>query len=184
MLISDFAPELGNEVAAVVNSDVASMNMSFVMGYVFYFVLGYYICSINIDKKNRIIIYCFGLIGFLLTIFLNLIVALKTQSYCDHYYDNFTINVLLEGLAVFVFFKYHTFKNKHLYKVIINMSKYSFGAYLIHAFVLEMLPKFGINTLMCNPIISVPLIGIIVFSISYTISYIINKIPVLNKFIV
>lgn len=184
MLISDFTPEFVIKVAGVVNSDVSNMNMSFVMGYIFYFILGYYIYSIDLNKKHRMYIYFIGMLGFSMTVLLDLIVALKTQKYCSNYYGNFTINVLFESLAVFVFFKYHVFKNERINGFVIKLSKYSFGAYLVHACIIEMLPKFGINSLMCNPIIAVPVMGLIVFIISFSISYIIHKIPILNKYIV
>lgn len=41
-----------------------------------------------------------GFLGFITTIGLNLSVALKTKTYCENYYDNFTVNILFETLAV------------------------------------------------------------------------------------
>lgn len=43
---------------------------------------------------------------------------------------------------------------------------------------------WGINTLLFNPILSVVLIAIIVFSVSFAISYIFNHIPHANRYVV
>lgn len=183
-LVTDFSPEFIIKVANTFHSDISSMGMSFVEGYIFYFVLGYYINSIELNRKQRICIYSIGILGCALTIILDLIVALKTQSPCGNYYGNFTINVFMESLAIFVFFKYLNLNNEKFNKLMFKMSKFSFGAYLVHAFVIELLGYFGINTLMLNPFISVPLIGIFVFLISFLISYICNNIPFINIYFV
>ena len=57
------------------------------------------------SRKQRIAIYVCGLLGFIFTIELDYIVALKTQTSCSNYYDSFTVNVLAESIAVFIFFK-------------------------------------------------------------------------------
>lgn len=64
------------------------------------------------------------------------------------------------------------------------ISKYSFGVYLIHILVLQRLEKAGLNTLSFNPIYSVPIIGAIVFVISFGCSAIFNNLLILKKYIV
>lgn len=126
-----------------------------------------------------------GVFGFITTIGLDLIVALKKQTACSNYYGNFTINVLLEALAVFTLFKYKQYKNSKLNAVIQKLSKYSFGAYLVHILIIEQLNhRVGLNSLSFNSVFSVLFIGIIVFIISFTISAILNHIPIIKKYIV
>ncbi|MBQ7215854.1 MAG: hypothetical protein IJS39_07695 [Synergistaceae bacterium] len=55
--------------------------------------------------------------------------------------------------------------------------------YLIHALILEMLKKYRLYTLTFSPILSVPVISVIVFIISLMISAVLNHIPVLKKYI-
>ena len=47
-----------------------------------------------------------GIVGFVFTIVMDMIVALKTQTYCGNYYGNFNVNILFESIAVFTAFKY------------------------------------------------------------------------------
>lgn len=183
-LANDFAPEIIIRGIEALNGNVTNMNLYMVMGYVFYFILGYYLNNVRLSKKQRCYIYILGVIGFVLTIVLDLVVALKTQTCCKNYYGYFTINVMLESVAVFTIFKYVHFKDNKTYKFIVVLSKYSFGAYLVHALVIEALSFIGLNTLSFNPIISVPTIGIIVFIVSFLVSAICNKIPILKKYIV
>ena len=160
------------------------MNLHIVVGYPFYFILGYYLNSISLNKKQRYCIYILGIIGSALTVILNSIVALKTQTYYANYYGYFTINVMLESIAIYTLFKYLHFKNEHINNFIVVLSKYSFGAYLVHVLIIKILNWLGLNTLSFNPIFSVPIIGIIVFTLSFMASAICNKIPKLNKYIV
>lgn len=184
-LVNDFGNELIVKGVSVISSNIGSMQMHLVLGYVSYFILGYYINKSDLDVRRRVIIYVLGLIGFVLTIVLDLIVALKTQTYCDHYYGAFAVNVLFEALAVFTWFKYRDYNSDTLNKLMKKLSQYSFGAYLVHALVIEQLNVcIGLNTLSFNSVLAVICIGIIVFLISFSISALLNKIPIVGKYIV
>ena len=64
------------------------------------------------------------------------------------------------------------------------MSRYTFGAYLVHALVLEEMDRlFNFNTFSFNPLFSVPLIVAVVFVVSMAISAVLNRIPVLRKLV-
>lgn len=184
-LVKDFGNELIIKGGDAIKADVNAMNMHIVLGYVSYFVLGYYINKIDLSKRQRIIIYVLGIIGFTFTVVIDLIVALKTQVPCSHYYGNFTVNILFEAVAVFTWFKYKKYNWHRLNLFIQKLSKYSFGAYLVHVFVIRQLNgRFGLNTLSFNSVFAVICIGVLVFTVSYTISAILNKIPIVGKYMV
>lgn len=185
MLVDDFGGEVVAQRMAEISADVSNMNMQLVLGYASYFVLGYYLHKTDLNKKRRTIIYLCGILGFAATIGLTLIVALNTQQVCLKYYDNFTVNVLFESIAVFTWFKYRKCRFLQLYPFIVKLSQYSFGAYLVHVLIIEQLNVyFGLNTLSFNTILAVLFIGIVVFVISFLISAIINHIPVVKKYVV
>lgn len=184
-LINDFGNGLIIKSAGAITGDVNKMNMHIVLGYASYFVLGYYINKTNLSKRQRILIYVLGILGFTFTVVMDLIVAIKTQVYCDHYYGYFSVNVLFEAIAVFTWFKYRKYNWDRLNSFIQKLAKYSFGAYLIHVLVIKLLKKhFGLNTLSLNAAFAVICIGILVFAISFFISAILNKIPVVKKYMV
>lgn len=168
-----------------ISRDINLMNLSMLSCYAFYFVFGYYLSNLNIKKKERVVIYILGIVGFVLTIGLTLLITLKNQEVNEFYYNFFAVNVFLEAYGLFVFFKYCKFKNEKLNKIAEEVSKYCFGIYLVHALVIEKLASvFGINSMSFNPFISVPSIAILVFIISCLISMILNHIPIIKKYCV
>lgn len=183
IFVNDFGSDFLIKTVNTIGGDIEQMNMHMVLGYVSYFVLGYYLNSIDLTKKQRTLIYIMGLLGFAATMGLDLRVALMTQTYCDHYYGYLTLNVFFEAVAVFTWFKYRKYNNQAVNQLILKLSKYSFGAYLVHALVIEQLDNLiGLNSLSFNSVISVPCIGIIVFVISIGISALLNHIPVVKKY--
>ena len=157
-----------------------NFHMEFVMGFTGYFLLGYVLNKIKISFKVERVIYFAGIFGFITTIVMSSLASL-IKSEAVGFYANMSINVLLESVAVFIFFK-KNFAMKS--KLIIKLSKYSFGAYLVHDAIISSLRLFGIHSLSFNPVFSVPMISIIVFVISFSISGVLNQIPVLKKYIV
>lgn len=175
------------EISLSLDSIVGKMHFHFVLGYAGYFVLGYYLNEFDIPRTIRRIIYLLGIIGFVATAYGTLLISLHINAPNGDMYEYCTLNVLFEALAVFVFFKYNTNiceANTTLTDTIFALSKYSFGVYLVHPLIIETLKKFGIDTLMCNPIISTMLIIFVVCCVSFAISWVCNHIPVLKKYIV
>lgn len=181
----DFGNELVIKTANIIKQYVNTMNLNIFLGYTSYFILGYYINKITLNKKQRLIIYILGGLGFISTIGLSSIITLKTQTPSKNYYGNFTVNMFLEAFAVFTWFKYKKYNNHKLNVFIQKLSKYSFGAYLIHALVIEQLDFcLGLNTLSFDPTFSVIFIGVLVFIIAFSISAILNQLPFINKYMV
>lgn len=159
-------------------------NIDLNFGYITYFVMGYYLSTKEISKKIRKIIYALSFVGFAVTIFGSAIIACRIGKPYG-LYDAFNINVLLQTIGVFVFVKNLKIDiTPKLSNTINLLAKYSFGIYLVHDFIIIMLKQNGITTLSFNAILSVPVIGMIVFVISLIISAIINHIPILKKYIV
>lgn len=180
----DFIGGIFFEYINQIHNFILNMNLRLVIGYSFYFVLGYFWEQVKLTRRQRRFVYILGGIGFIITILLNALVTWKTNVPCDTYYDNFTINVMLEAIAVYTWFKYREYDNEMINHIIQKLSKYSFGVYLVHFMIINVLYKLGIDTLKFNPILSVAIISILVIVISYLISSVMHKIPYVNKWIV
>lgn len=167
-----------------VNTLFKNFNVNIVFGFAAYFILGFYLNETNITQKHRMIIYILGVIGFVLTILLNLAAAKNAGKSLESFFSATSINVLLMSIAVFVWFKYNAKGNDKLNKIIIKLSKYSFGAFLVHIFILKVLHSFGIQSTSFHPVLSVPSITIFTTLVSYLISSVLNKIPVIKKYMV
>lgn len=184
-LAGDFAGERINLLASAINDDVNSMNRNPVLGYTAYFVLGYCLNKATLSTKQRTAIYLLGIVGFVSTIALNSVASLKAQACSTRYYDEFCVNVLLESVAVFTFFKGKSWNSDKFYPIVLKLSKYSFGAFLVHPLVIEQLDvRLGLNTLSFHPVLSVISIAMLVCLASFSVSAILNHIPILKKFVV
>ena len=166
-----------------INDDLMILDVKVFLGYSSYFILGYCINKIEIERFQRRIIYLLGLLGFIFTIVVDAIVAIQTQQGCSTYYGFFNVNVLLESISVFVYFKYLHVDNQMMNLVMRYLAKYSFGVYLVHILILNQLNiRLGLNSLSFSPILSV--LFFIVSAFSYSVSAILNQLPVVRDYLV
>lgn len=183
-LTHDFIGGPFSSVISAFSAFISNMNMQFVLGYSFYFVLGHEIHHLELTLRQRNIIYVLGVLGFASTVLLDALVAWHTQTPCQTYYGNFTVNVAFEAISVFLLCKYISFPHPTFNNFFSLLSQHSFGAYLVHIFFRDVLAVMGLDTLTFAPVISVPVKSALVVFLSFIFSYILNKIPVLNKWIV
>lgn len=154
------------------------------MGYVSYFILGFYLNKTEISKTYRTIIYILGFAWLVLTILLNLFAAKNAGTPSGEFYNSFSLNIFLMSVAIFIWFKYNANGAEKLNKIILKLSKYSFGTYLVHIFILQVLKAVGFSSETFHPVFSVPATFIFTTVVSYLISMLLNKIPVIKKYIV
>ena len=165
---------------SVIHSFNKSLNPCFFVGYVTYYVLGYYLSSTQLKKKVRILLYIVGVLGFLFTIFFSKVISLKKGMLLDVFGDLMP-GVLAEAVAVFVLAKQ---LKKRLGKICELTAKLSFGIYLVHVLVLEIILKlYPIEAEQYGHLLTIGLV-IVVFVISWIISWIISKIPLLKWYVI
>mgnify|MGYP004458923433 FL=1 len=178
----------GKGVASLVKAfsyNLDNMNMSMVLGYSFYFMLGYYLSLKKHSNYQRKLIYILGILGLLFTITITKYLSLKSGRPVTVYYEYMRLNVLFVATGVFELFKNIKFKDNILSKIISKLSILSFGVYLVHMFVFEQGYKFlNITTFTYNPLIFIPILSISILAISYFISFVISNIPILKKYII
>lgn len=190
-LVSDFGSEGLKTLVNSIRWNQEQGLFSFPLGYMYYFILGYYLANKEIEKKIRMIIYLLGIGGFIVTALLSKAVSFKYDDILLTYYDSLSIQVFFMALAVFVFFKYLPLKNGKFYKIVLLASKASFGVYLVHALVIEQLNiRLSVNTLSIlapatpiKVIFSTPILTLLVFVISMLVSVLLSKIPVIKRIV-
>jgi len=184
-LLHDFTKGYLASLCGTLNGTYNKMQLASLSSYAFYFVLGYRLSTFEIPKKQRYIIYALGLFGFIYTVGLTSLVSIRNSQTVTTYYSNFNIGVLLEAIFMFVLFKYNVKGTRLTDKLFSRLSKYSFGTYLVHIFILMLVTsiegKMGVNI---NVAFSVPIDSLITAVISFAISFVINQIPIINKYIV
>ena len=184
LLSRTFMPVL----STIADKLLADMEFHFTLGYVGFFVAGYYINKVEISKKTQRLIYVLGIVGVIATIVLSAWISMLLGAPREEFYKSFTVNVAPAAIAVFTFGKYHLNNLKlsdKAKKIVRVLSKYSFGAYLVHVMVIEGLAAvIGLEIVYTNPVWAVPFVSVIVAVLSFVISAVVNRIPILNKYIV
>ncbi len=173
--------------SVIINTVINKVNMKFVLGYVGYYVAGYYFKTYDIPSKAKYAIYTLGILGFISTYVLTDVISQNKGVADGTFYGYFYLNVMCSSIAVFILFKDKVSKIKfkeRTCKIITILSNCSFGIYLVHDFFITIFQKHGFSTISFNSIAAVPIISLSVFIISFLVSYIISKIPFLNKYII
>ncbi|MBQ7154783.1 MAG: acyltransferase family protein [Synergistaceae bacterium] len=164
-----------------INKVAGSFNMRFVMGFSGYFLLGYFLDNADITAKAERLIYTAGILGAAATVLMSLYASLLTGKPDETFYGSMSVNVLCETVAVFVFFKKHLDQESAL---AMRLSQYSLGAYLVHDANIMLIRRLGLDTLTFCPVLAVPVIAVMVFVLSFAISAVIHRIPILKKYVV
>jgi surface polysaccharide O-acyltransferase-like enzyme len=153
-------------------------------GYIGYFIAGYYFVNYELNKKVKITIYILAVLSIFSMIFGTAILSLYEGEYNRIFDENILATTMFVSYFIFLFFKEQLFNkqmsNKHK-QIIINISKSTFGIYLIHPLVLEIFTVLGLNSLIINSVISIPIISIIIMFVSYISTIILGKIPILKN---
>lgn len=155
-----------------------------VIGYPFYFILGYYLGNLDLSKKHRMYIYLLGLVSLASTVVLTSLHTHRLNSPSQTYYENFRVNVLLVAVAIHTWVRYRSYNNTCINHFVSALSEYSFGAYLVHVFIIEVLKAIKLTGMPISPILSVPMLSIVTIVISFFCSWVLHKIPFINKWCV
>lgn len=150
--------------------------------YLIYFLLGYYLNTFEISKKNTKMIYMIGFVGFIIT-FAMTVICSKTNGITDVFFKYDTFNVIIYSTAIFLFVKNNIVKfNDKLLKI---LSQTNFGVYLIHGLVLGLLEFIGLFSKIDNISITLSIIvnSILIYLISTLSIYILIKIPFIKKLV-
>ena len=183
-LARDFIGGPFSDIIGAVEDLASRMSLDTILGYSFYFILGYYLNETQLSKKQRTTICILGVIGTIASFALNALVTWKTQEPCSKYFGNFTVNVLLEAVCVHTLAKYTDHGSQKWNALLCKLSKLSFGAFLVHIFVMDAFVLIGLDTLRFWPIISIPVISMLTALVSFGISWVLSKIPVINEWLI
>jgi surface polysaccharide O-acyltransferase-like enzyme len=145
-------------------------------GYLGYYVAGYYLKNkcFNINKYWFLFMFIFA---YLATILGSYWLSSQSGKFTKYFYDYFSPNSVLMTLSIFMLFK-ETFKKEFLPKIMGPVDKASFGIYLAHLLIINILSrKFAINWAWHPPIIGIITHASLAFIISFILVWILGKLP-------
>lgn len=167
-----------------------NMNIHFVLGFAFYYVAGYYFKQFSLSRSLKLVLYALAVISAVIIPVGTYYYSAKIGANFLTFYRYHSPPIGLLSVGIFVLFK-DLFSGIELKsraeKFVGFLSKYSFGIYLVHMAFVDfsyfVLKFFLSKTYLFNPVVSVPVISLAVFAVSLFVTWIISKIPVLNKYI-
>lgn len=165
------------------------LDVTLVAGYSGYFLWGYWLSKHRLPAAARKVIYLLGVLGALGTAAINGYLGYHFDKAVAWIFHNLALNIMLPASAAFVFCQYHFDSamqdrlSPKWTETIVNLSRWSFGIFLIHAFFLGIMFQFGMRLFVACPLLFVPLSSAAAFLISIAAIALLEKIPVLNKYI-
>ena len=157
-------------------------------GFICYFFLGYLLGEITLSGVRVILSFMIWVISTSITILGTYLFTRISGQFEGFFYDFVSLNVILASAAAFLLLRWLSerkpFTSPSLHTVTRILALSTFGIYLIHILVIEILsswiPFLHINSLMGNAIWSIPFVTTLVFMVSFLIIRILQKIPVLR----
>ncbi|MDD6603645.1 MAG: acyltransferase family protein [Eubacteriales bacterium] len=166
-------------------SKAEQSNLLLFLSFTFYFIIGYIISKTEFTKPVRIVIYTFGIAGALFTVLGTYYLSLDAGHTVTTFFNFNRVSVMTSAVAVFELFKNIGFKQNFLSRFVSKLADYSFGVYLVHILIYEQyvmrfdIPNGNGQSLFLTPIISISLLFY-----SFVVSALLNRIPVIKKYIV
>ena len=178
-------------IRAICNSSMADyvlnlLQPEMVCSYLGYFVLGYYLVHIGIDKKWYRFLYAGALIGGILNILLGNFLAQRAGEPTGAVYDSFGVFTGLISVAIVIGAKDVFEKRVWDEKVrafFREISAATLGIYVMHVGMIEILARHGFDSQKMPLILGIPLLAVICFVTCFAVSAAIRRIPVVGRYI-
>ena len=162
-------------------------NFGFFSAYVCFFFTGYLLHNIEIPPAVRRAVYITGIISTVVVFAGTYLLTVRDGAHNEDMQGDNNLFTALQGVAVFVFAKQRLrnteFKEEHQ-KLILDISKLTFGVYMIHVVLLALLDKFGFSPLTYPAVYMIPMLILFVLPVSFFLSFLVGKIPLLGRYIV
>jgi surface polysaccharide O-acyltransferase-like enzyme len=145
------------------------------MGFVGYYVLGYYLANSvsRIEEKGIII---FGILGLALTVIGTRLICGKSNGPNEYYFEYLNISVISASAMIFLIIK-NTVKRQYSKKNE-DASNLTFGIYLVHPIILGVLDKLGVSAIKLGTFIGIPVTVILTLIISGVLVYLLRLVKI------
>ena len=155
------------------------LHLNMVMGYTFLFMLGYYlsICDFSCKQIQICKVICVA------ELFLTVVITCNNEGYLFLVDGVFSIGITIMVTCLFIIFKYSSWSKKPIFtKLIMLISDYSLGIYLIHALFVHYITLKSSDWF--KPGLDIIASFFVILGISFTIVCLLKKIPYIGKIIV
>lgn len=161
------------------------LDIRIVLGYVGYYVAGYYLKTYTLGRIAEIVIYLLGLLGGAATVWGTSWLSRRAGEPVYTLYSYFSPTVAATAVAVFVLFRYvlGISEERSRRQRVAGLSSITFGIYLCHDLFIMLLRHLGISTLSFSPFLSVPLLSLGVFLCAALVAWPLSKLPLVGRYL-
>ncbi len=160
-------------------------------GYVGFFILGYLLGQWKLSRTMVMLTAAAWILATLTTILGTYFLTKASGKFDGFFYVFTTPNVIIASAAAFLLLRWisetQVFATQKTHNFIRWLAIGSFGVYLIHVLVIEILqgwiPGIHLDSFMGHPLWSIPLVVTIVYAISFVIVRLLQSIPILNRIV-
>ena len=153
--------------------------------FITYFIIGHWLYSHEISCRMKNFLYLLAVLSIV-----GGIIGTRWLSYrlgCSHnfFYDDLHPFIVLQGIAVFVFFKdrFRSLSPKWS-PIVIKLSNYSFGIYLVHPLLMYVCTNyFGLSSSTFPAVWFVPVYTVLIYILSCLLVKLVSMIPLMRKFV-
>jgi len=158
------------------------LKLHLVMGYVGYYVAGYYLKEYTISRLAEALWYVVGVIGAIVTVWGTASWSRGAGAFTDFFYGYTTPNVAVYAVAIVVLFRYvlGVSDERSRRQRLSRAARISLGVFLVHELFLMLLRYCSITVLSFTTVAAIPLLTALVFLLSYALAWLLSKIPFLG----
>ncbi len=169
--------------------DLDNVKVTFVPGYLGFFMLGHYIHEYGLGAWHKRVVYA-AVPALLLSSLLTVLISIVTGRYVYTFMLEINPLVFLASAGIFAFFRGQDAAVQKeqprtpMAKAMVLLGSYSFGIYLIHFALRDLLSQcFSFDVSSYPAIFSVPLNSLLLYVLSLILVVVIKKIPVLKTIV-
>lgn len=165
---------------AIVSSIYEQFPLEMFAGYTGYYVMGHALSEFLPKLSNKMLIaaaLC-GIIFFAVEVYVCNLYSERTGELSIILNDPMAVNAFISSSCIFVLCKHIKNINGDIFR---KWAGLTFGIYLLHPFVLELLNHVGVDTLFAPAYVTVPLVVVLVTVITAILVFIFQKLPLVRK---
>ena len=155
------------------------------LNFITFFILGHWLFSHTISNRIRKAIYLLAALSIVASIIGTRWLSYQVGLCYGFFYGELHPFVLIQGVAVFVFFK-DNFKNlsPQWSRIMVRLSNYSFGIYLVHPLLMYLCTNLlGFSLSAFWAVWFIPVYSVFIFVLSYLLVKMVSMVPYLRKFV-
>ena len=160
------------------------VELHLVLGYVGYFVGGYYLKTYTINRLVEAIIYVLGLAGAVVTLWGTSVLSHRAGTLSTVLYGYLTPNVCFTTVAMFVLFRYvlGISEERGRNRRMVGVGRITLGIYALHELFIMLLGNLGVFAIPLTPVVAVPAFTAVVFLLSFGAAWLLSKIPFVGPY--